>query len=54
VHHFLGDRLFPFPPVNLNAVRRDKLDRDDALACIRPEKNGIVFDGGERRSFSHG
>jgi hypothetical protein len=54
VHRFLDHRLLPLPPVNLDAVGRDKLDRDDALACIRPEKNGIVFDGGERRRFSHG
>jgi hypothetical protein len=54
VHRLLNSRLRPFPPENLNAVRRDKLDRDDALACIRPEKNGIVFDGGERRRFGHG
>jgi hypothetical protein len=46
VHHFLRDRLVPFPAVNLDAVLRDKLDRDDALGRIGPKENFIVLDLG--------
>ena len=54
VHRLLHHCLAVRAPVNLHPVRRRKLHRHNLLGRVRSKEDRVVFDGGKRRSFSHG